>query len=401
MNKNRMKKWMAVFLIMCLVLGVSACGQSNEAEAEKQQKTAEQKEEKAPDETEAVEGTETAVREAETADGEAAHKIGFICWSYNGALEQSYKRTMEKLAEELQFEVEFAEGSSNEDVLAAVENLIENGCEGILATTAPPTMMELCNQSGVYFVQYSNNVDEETKEEFEKSEYWLGYVTDNDELAGYNGVKAMYDQGCREIGLMATSAGMQTNHDNRYAGMLRAAEELDMTYYEYRGIDFVNAVQNFCTLYPDLDSIFCTTAASGLLDAYVQTIDSCGMAGQVKIGTFDIPDNASVYLEEGSYCFAAGGQFPDAELCVALLLNALNGTRLNDGPVYASSAFVEIKSSEDLENYNNYVAGETLPYTAEEIKGLLLMENPDASAEDLIQYAENYSIENVMERHGN
>lgn len=75
------------------------------------------------------------------------------------------------------------------------------------------------------------------------------------------------------------------------------------------------------------------------------------------------------------------------------LLNALNGTRLNDGPVYASSAFVEIKSSEDLENYNNYVA--------EEIKGLLLMENPDASAEDLIQYAENYSIENVMERHGN
>lgn len=113
--------------------------------------------------------------------------------------------------------MEFAEGSSNEDVLAAVENLIENGCEGILATTAPPTMMELCNQSGVYFVQYSNNVDEETKEEFEKSEYWLGYVTDNDELAGYNGVKAMYDQGCREIGLMATSAGMQTNHDNRYA----------------------------------------------------------------------------------------------------------------------------------------------------------------------------------------
>ncbi len=86
---------------------------------------------------------------------------------------------------------------------------------------------------------------------------------------------------------------------------------------------------------------------------------------------------------------------------MALLLNALNGTRLNDGPVYASSAFVEIKSSEDLENYNNYVAGETLPYTAEEIKGLLLMENPDASAEDLIQYAENYSIENVMERHGN
>ena len=102
MKKNRMKKWMAVFLIMCLVLGVSACGQSNEAEAEKQQKTAEQKEEKAPEETEAVEGTETAVREAETADGEAAHKIGFICWSYNGALEQSYKRTMEKLAEELQ-----------------------------------------------------------------------------------------------------------------------------------------------------------------------------------------------------------------------------------------------------------------------------------------------------------
>lgn len=88
-----------------------------------------------------------------------------------------------------------------------------------------------------------------------------------------------------------------------------------------------------------------------------------------------------------------GRSVPGCGIMCGELLNALNGTRLNDGPVYASSAFVEIKSSEDLENYNNYVA--------EEIKGLLLMENPDASAEDLIQYAENYSIENVMERHGN
>lgn len=330
-----------------------------------------------------------------------AHKIGFICWSYTGALEQSYKNAMEKLAQELNFEVEFAEASANEDVLAAAENLIENGCEGILATAAPPTIMELCNQNDIYFVQYSNNVDAETQAEFEKSKNWLGYVTDNDELAGYNGVKAMYDQGCREIGLMAPSAGMQSNHDNRYAGMVRAAKELGMTYHEYRGIDFVNAVQNFCTLYPDLDSIFCTTAASGLLDAFIQTIDSCEMNNQVKVGSFDIPENADIYLDEGSYCFAAGGQFPDSELCVALLLNALNGEPLGNGSVYASSAFIEIKSVKDLQNYKTHVAGDTLPYSAEEIRQLLTVINPDASADDLIQYAESYSIQNVMERHSN
>lgn len=393
------KKWIAILLTLSLALGISGCG-ATPSQEESSQPTPEAAEE-APEET-----PEEAPQEAE-AEPEAAtvelehHKIGFICWSYTGALEQSYKKTMEKLGEELNFDVEFAEASGNEDVLAAVENLIENGCEGILATAAPPTMMELCNQAGVYFAQYSNNVDEETKAEFEKSEYWLGYVTDNDELAGYNGVKAMYDQGCREIGLMATPAGMQANHDSRYAGMVRAAEELGMTYHEYRGTGFVDAVQNFCTLYPDLDSIFSTTAASGLLDAYIQTIDSCGMTGQVKVGTFDIPDNASIYLDEGSYCFAAGGQFPDSELCIALLLNALNGTRLSDGPVYAASAFVEVKSSEDLENYNNYVAGDTLPYTSEEISGLLLTVNPDATADDLISYAESYSIKNVMDRHGN
>lgn len=327
------------------------------------------------------------------------HKLGFICWSYTGALEQSYKTTMEKLGEELNFQVDFAEASSNEDVLAAVENLVENGCEGILATTAPPTIMELCNRSGVYFVQYSNNVDEETKKEFEKSDYWLGYVTDNDELAGYNGVKAMYDQGCSHIGLMAPPAGMQTNHDNRYAGMVRAAEELGMEYYEYRGVDFIGAIQNFCTLYPDVDSIFCTTAASGLLDGFIQTIDSCGMTGQIKVGTFDIPDNADIYLEEGSYCFAAGGQFPDAELCVALMLNALNGERLGGGPVYASSAFVEVKSAEDLENYKVHVAGDVLPYSAEEVSSLILAVNSEATADDLIAFAESYSIASVMERH--
>lgn len=328
-----------------------------------------------------------------------AHKLGFICWSYNGALEQSYKKTMERLGEELNFEVDFVEASSNEDVLAAVENLVENGCEGVLATAAPPTIMELCNRSQTYFVQYSNNVDEETCQEFEKSEYWLGYITDNDELGGYNGVKAMYDQGCRHIGLMAPPAGMQTNHDNRYAGMLRAAQELGMDYYEYRGVDFIGAIQNFCTLYPEIDSIFCTTAASGLLDGFIQTIDSYGMTGQIKVGTFDIPDNAEIYLEEGSYCFAAGGQFPDAELCVALMLNALNGQKLGDGPVYAASAFVEVKSAEDLENYKTYVAGEELPYSAEEIGSLILAINPEASVEDLTAYAESYSIQSVMERH--
>lgn len=344
---------------------------------------------------------QTAPKEEIPAESESPFadvKIGFICWSYIGALEKSYKHTMEYLSSELGFEVEFAEASQNEALLSAAENLIENGCNAIMATNAPPTMMELCEKNGVYFIQYSNNVDEVTKAEFEKSKYWLGYITDDDTLSGYHGIKALVDQGCTTIGLLAPPAGLAPNQDSRVAGMIKACEDFNIKYYEYRGLEFIDAVANFCTIYPELNGIFGTSASSGLFDGYMQTIDTCGKSDQVKVGTFDIPENADVFFSEGIYKFAAGGQFADAELCVAVILNQLTGTPLQDGPIYAAAPFIELLSADDYADYLTCIAGDIPPYNADEIRQLIKSINPDASADDIVTYSENYSLASVKDR---
>lgn len=405
MKKLWTKRVLPVFLLAALILSLLV-GCASETGGSSTPQTPENSAEEPVKETESEGETEDVNENENENESEGAdavelpyHKIGFICWSYTGNLEMAYKTTMEKLGAALNFDVEFVEASGNEDVLAAIENLAESGCEAIISTTAPPTVMELCTEKGIYFAQYSNNVDDETRAEFEKSEYWLGYIANNDYEAGYNGITTLYDQGCREIGLLTVPPGMQDNHDKRYAGMVAACEDLGITYYEYRGTSFMDAIENFCTLYPNMDGMFSTFASSGALDGFMQTLDTIGKADQIRMGAIDIADTTGIYIDEGRFGFAAGGQFPDCELCVALVLNALNGERLGGGPVYATSAFIEIASAEDMDNYDTYVCGEIPPYTPEEIMQLLTVVNPDASPEDIQRYAENYSIADVMERH--
>ena len=64
--------------------------------------------------------------------------------------------------------------------------------------------------------------------------------------------------------------------------------------------------------------------------------------------------------------------------------------------------FITCKSAEEFENYANYLhADGVYAWTADELKDVIVSENPDASADTLIGMGASYSTDDTMARHGN
>jgi ribose transport system substrate-binding protein len=106
------------------------------------------------------------------------------------------------------------------------------------------------------------------------------------------------------------------------------------------------------------------------------------------------------YIEEGSIDAISGGHFVDPLFSYMLMVNKLAGTPLSETCETVNLNFVNLESVEDAVNYYTYVEGDTFPYNEEEIRSMVKYFNPDMTIDKLREIADAYSVDDVVERHG-
>lgn len=349
--------------------------------------------------------TTVAQAKEDTADVKQV-SIGFIGWGYTDTLGAAYKEYFDYIAEEFGMNVTLVAGTTQEEHISLAEDLIEAGVDGILAYQVTSPMMKLCDEAGVYLMQFGSPItDEDIQANLDGSDYWLGTSSVDDYKSGQNMVEALYEDGCRNMVVLGVAAGNPC-HDLRWNGIMdKAAEYDDMTVIgEYRGgtaaaQEYSDQVQNFVAMYPEMDSIAMTGASSGNLDAVLSALDTVGMTGTVKLATLDVQEGTDTYLEEGSLLFIGGGQHPEVVFLAILMADIIRGSLDMGGEeVSLVGQFINIVGTDGYEEFKKYIMDD-FPYYIEELKAVSTSFNPDTSYQELYDLWNSYSLDDVETRH--
>ncbi len=400
-----MKKWKKLLaLIMCtaMICGLAACGgnESPEPESSAQPEEAVTGEEAADAETE----TENS---GESFEGETV-KIGFIGWGFTDTLGGEYKKYFEYISPEMGMEFNFVVALNQDEMVSQTESLIEAGVKGIISYQVTSTMMQLCEKNQVYLAQFGAAIyDTELKEYLEGCEYWLGDSDFDHYETGVLIADALNENGCKNVITLGIAAGNPL-HDLRLKGIQEEIGKFgDMNIIgEYLGNtasvaqEYSEQVTNFITMYPELDGIAMTGASNGCMEAVLQAIDTAGKTGEIKLATLDVVEGTDTYLSEGSLVYTMGGQYPEPIFVAIIMGDVIRGSIDLDGEKMAllGKSIIEIKGLEGYELYKEYVVNE-FPFTAEELKTVSPTFNSEATLQDIYDLWQNYTIEDVMERH--
>ena len=137
------------------------------------------------------------------------------------------------------------------------------------------------------------------------------------------------------------------------------------------------------------------------VEAIYQTMNTEGLIGDVKLATVDIYDSTGDYIDNGTLLRIAGGQYGTTMIGFAVLYNYLyDGTRIiPDTSVTLRRPFVEVKSSNEYEQYLKYVDSSIPVYTVDEIAAMIHGFNPEVTFETFTKSADEYSLADIVSRH--
>lgn len=327
-------------------------------------------------------------------------KLGFIHTSFSDQLGTMYQKYAEYAASQLGCEIIFAEASDADARMGALENMIEMGCQGVIASNVSEPMLHACEESQIYLIMVGNSIaDESLQQTAYENKYYIGSVLVDNYEVGYSMAQALYEQGCRNVAYLTYPAGKVTTFDERRDGIEGFIEEhQDMKVATvYSGTDMVGGAEQVLASYSDIDGLMSVMHNTAIASA----IFSFGLAGQIKYGGVDIQEGTDELLKEGTMAYVAGGAFPNAEICVAMLYNYLTGFELwEDSRELLKRPLVELESEEDYQDYMYYMEGDVPVYSGDELKDICGYFNPDVTWEDVVALAQSSSLEDVKARHG-
>ena len=411
------KKMISLILAGVMMLSMYGCG-SNGGETAKpseQPKAAQQTD------TETKSDTETKTADEETggvdklsAEGLGGYKIGFFYLPTSDKTSQAFHAGLDRCAELTNCEMEYYDMTafSSEDISAAFETLVSNGCDGIISVLgSSPALYEYLNENEVYYVGLTRSYTEELAKVVDDSEYCAGWIGD---LGGEEGVnfkngydltQVLVEDGCKKIAIIGASEG-ETMNDERVAGVEAAAAEANMEVVAtYRGSDAVTGFSDILAAYGnELDGI----AWTGGGDQGVAAIQSAGLSGKVKLVQIDVASETRDYMEAGLLDGTMAGGATYMMGAYMQLFNAMSGAdrMFNEGSkiVPQFNGFVVNGVEEwDLAEYCTLgdVPGGLLP---DELLSLNSLCNPGMSVEEREQLLKDYqspdywNIKSINER---
>ena len=167
--------------------------------------------------------------------------------------------------------------------------------------------------------------------------------------------------------------------------------------HEGQSFDKAGAAEELLAQYPNLNAIFSSVET---VSTVYQPLINSGRSGEVLLNCYDPNDDALSAFYDGTLSYATTGTCADSMIAFVLLYNAMTGNRMTQDDGSAPSInmkYLFCTSAEDMENAINYCSESNPPYTLEELQPFI---GPDASYNDLKAFAEKFSLEDLLERHG-
>lgn len=395
-----MKKTLSFILVLCMLLSLAACGSG-----EKQEPQA------APTANAEVNKPEESSNAAEPKEL-VKWKLGCLDpGAWNAAYGPVYDQ-LEALADDLNYEIIYATraGSSTDDTLAAIQNLIVSGADALIlgndVLMCYMQVADICEEAGVYWTMYWAGVKEEDRETLNNYKYYVGATYEDEEYAGYWLGKAAGEAGCKNLCLIGAPDGLDFTI-RRNKGLEKACGEYGMTILAQErditltgsaagGMDIVN---RFLATYPMCDGIIIQGRTHSCLAGVVNGLSDAGKTADIPIFAIDCNINQTEYFQNGQEAGVIGGHHLGGMYGAILLTNVMNGTPLTDEKPYLLNKYVELTSYEQCKEWAYHI-WDNDAYTGEEILQYIKAYNPAATYEDLVTLTQSYSLDDIIARHG-
>jgi ABC-type sugar transport system substrate-binding protein len=295
--------------------------------------------------------------------------------------------------------VELSDNADINQVQADVENMINAQTDGALWWGVLDPYYQvgpgLFNDAMIPFAFFDCVPSPESglQEQIDEMEYYAGSAASDNATFGAQMAEKALEDGCKHAIVFANEIGSSVAvRAEAFQEVFEAGggEVLEISHVSTTANAHVEATQNMIATYPDVDCIY-GVSVDFVLGAYTVT-----KGKDVKLYATDASPEAINYLLDGSIQGLNGGHFVVNYLAAALLLNTMDGHRIEDNgkPLNLVLNPVVI-TPENAELYIKFwIDGD--PYSYDDIKYLLYRENPEVTAQDYYDFVDNYSIESVV-----
>lgn len=337
-------------------------------------------------------------------------KIGMIWYGNTDAMGGTFYAWANHAAEVLDVELVWKLGSyTTADELTDCENLISAGCEGIyfvpMDTAANLQLGNACQDAGVYWATSNRQIaDEDVLAACQANPYFTARVYDNSYDVCKEMVKVLADQGITKVCMLSgdpTDAMMVDRNKGFEDGCEEYNVEILATSQIVSGDASANvdSVNNFLTLYPNMEGILAVSGTAGVGEAIMTALDASGKEkGSIKVAAFDTFEGNQEAFEDGWLAASCGGYTTECLVAFLALVNKVQGNSSSDSVMELSLSPLLITSAEEMEIFSQYVDNPEIQlYSDDTIKSLV---GPDVTIDDYQQVLDDWNIDYVKQAAG-
>lgn len=392
-----MKRFAALLLSLAMLLALTACGGNDTGK--NSNSTAQ------GGTTVGSDGSVvTKYDEADTQiDEDLPHyNILVIYYSFTDKLGSQYKSSLEYVADTFNIEFTFCEAGYGENTQNIVEAALVNKPDAVISNYCSVSLLKAAADAGnIPFVVCGTVFSsDENAQEMAAYDNFLGCIGVNDYQAGWDAAESLYRDGCRNVLLCGVQKGISGQHDQRAYGFLdyvESADEMNLIGDVYTMGESAAAISSYAATYPELDGVFCT----GMGESIYNTFTTENLIGSVKLAGIDITESTGESFENGLLSYMAGGNYVTNMLGFVTVYNYLmDGTRIIENTAeYVKWNNINLNSTEDYNNYIQYLDSGTPAYTAAEIKNMIHYFNADVNGSFFLNQSTAFTLEDVVSRH--
>lgn len=326
---------------------------------------------------------------------EDSFTIGVMLYNYTDVQGKEIKSYGDYLAENFNVNFNYATvGTSEEDHIAALENLIASGVDAIISgyDTSLEQSLQLAEQAGVYYGVALGDIRDDVS-----SEYFVGGLYNfgvKPEEIGAKYAQAAYEAGVTNIGVTSFQEFAFVDAPAIINGFKEKLAELDTEkkitvydteYHMFGPEDVSNAVTKVISDHPDVDAIF--GLGSGMDFVYPAILNST--KPDIKVLALGYNDSTPAALENGSVLAAGTNNYSQIIANVfAQLYDRLNGHEYTDWEINGSVDYPTFSSVEEVEDFQKYIVPADKSngaVTVEELKQVMKTFNENATWQELQQ----------------
>ncbi len=297
--------------------------------------------------------------------------------------------------------------NSPDDLITAVENLINQGCDAITMRNLihmnglTATVIDMCAEAGVYCSFFNTKIAEgsDAYEVAMESEYFVSAHYNENMEAGYRAAEILAGEGVTKICAFGQPLSNLTGAE-RYEGLEKGCAEHNIEILTFSSdTSLFNAeggatvAENFLNAYPDVEGIVITGGTTTMLPGYAPKLQGTG----VKTVGIDFGEIMGEYLKDGTLTAMIGGHVAGGAYSVIMLVNKLNGTPLVDGAAFIKDNFLDV-NPDNVDDLDVCYFHKQF-YTDEEMQNCVVSFNPNATFADLQKLIDDFTIAHLMEQY--